>query len=152
MIAQRLQRLNITLPEAATPLYHYVPVVVHNDLAYISGQVPRINGEVSYPGQVGGAVTLEQAQQLAEVCVLKALSALQEAIGSLDKVTRVIKVTGYVQTSQTFSEPSLVLDSASKLLTDIFGEAGLHARTAVGVAQLPSDTPVEIDFIFAVEE
>ncbi|KFL42340.1 LysR family transcriptional regulator [Lysinibacillus sp. BF-4] len=151
MIEQRLQQLGITLPAPAKPLFHYVPVTVHNGVAYISGQVPRVDGEVPYTGQVGGAVSVEQAQELAEVCVLKALSALKAEIGSLDKVVKVLKVTGYVQTSPTFSAPSIVLDSASELLTRIFGEAGRHARTAVGVAQLPSDTPVEIDFIFAVE-
>lgn len=151
MIEQRLQQLGITLPAPTKPLFHYVPVTVHNGVAYISGQVPRVDGEVPYTGQVGGAVSVEQAQELAEVCVLKALSALKAEIGSLDKVVKVLKVTGYVQTSPTFSAPSIVLDSASELLTRIFGEAGRHARTAVGVAQLPSDTPVEIDFIFAVE-
>lgn len=151
MIEQRLQQLGITLPAPTKPLFHYVPVTIHNGVAYISGQVPRVDGEVPYTGQVGGAVSVEQAQELAEVCVLKALSALRAEIGSLDKVVKVLKVTGYVQTSPTFSAPSIVLDSASELLTRIFGEAGRHARTAVGVAQLPSDTPVEIDFIFAVE-
>lgn len=151
MISQRLTQLGITLPQPATPLYHYVPVVVHQGVAYVSGQVPRVDGEVPYTGQVGGAVSLEQAQELAEICVLKALSAVEAEIGSLNKITRVLKVTGFVQTAPTFSAPSLVLDSASELLTKIFGEAGRHARTAVGVAQLPSDTPVEIDFMFAVE-
>ncbi|CEA05197.1 Endoribonuclease L-PSP [Metalysinibacillus saudimassiliensis] len=151
MIEQRLQQLGITLPAPTKPLFHYVPVTIHNGVAYVSGQVPRVDGEVPYTGQVGGAVSVEQAQKLAEVCVLKALSALRAEIGSLDKVVKVLKVTGYVQTSPTFSAPSIVLDSASELLTRIFGEAGRHARTAVGVAQLPSDTPVEIDFIFAVE-
>lgn len=151
MIEQRLQQLGITLPAPTKPLFHYVPVTIHNGVAYVSGQVPRVDGEVPYTGQVGGAVSVEQAQKLAEVCVLKALSALRAEIGSLDKVVKVLKVTGYIQTSPTFSAPSIVLDSASELLTRIFGEAGRHARTAVGVAQLPSDTPVEIDFIFAVE-
>lgn len=151
-IEQRLKDLSLELPDATAPLYHYVPVTIHQGVAYISGQVPRINGEIPYPGKVGQGVTIEQAQELAEYCVLKGLSSLKQSIGSLDNVEQVLKVTGYIQTAPDFYDPSKVLDAASALLEKIFGEKGRHARTAVGVATLPSNTPVEIDFIIAVKE
>lgn len=151
-IEQRLKDLNLELPDTTAPLYHYVPVTMHQGVAYISGQVPRINGKIPYPGKVGQEVTIEQAQELAEYCVLKGLSCLKQMIGSLDQVEKILKVTGYVQTASNFYEPSKVLDAASALLEKIFGEKGRHARTAVGVATLPSNTPVEIDFIIAVKE
>ena len=152
VIEQRLKDLNLELPDGTAPLYHYVPVTMHQGVAYISGQVPRINGKIPYPGKVGQEVTIEQAQELAEYCVLKGLSCLKQMIGSLDQVEKILKVTGYVQTASNFYEPSKVLDAASALLEKIFGEKGRHARTAVGVATLPSNTPVEIDFIIAVKE
>lgn len=150
-IEQRLQELGLQLPEATPPLYHYVPLTIHQKVAYISGQVPRINGDIPYPGKVGEDVTIEQAAELAEFCVLKGLSCLKAQIGSLDQVEQILKVTGYVQVAPDFYEPSKVLDAASALLEKIFGEKGRHARTAVGVATLPSNTPVEIDFIIGIK-
>lgn len=151
VIECRLEELGLELPEAVVPLYSYVPVMIHNGVAYISGQVPRIDGEVPYTGKVGRDVTVDQARELAEICVLKGLSCLKAAIGSLDNVEQVLKVTGYVQTAPGFYEPSKVLDAASELLEKIFDEKGLHARSAVGVAELPSNTPIEIEFIIAVK-
>lgn len=120
-------------------------------MAYVSGQVPRVNGEVPYPGKVGREVTIEQARELAEICVLRGLSSLKAAIGTLDNLEQVLKVTGYIQTAPGFYEPSKVLDAASELLETIFGNKGRHARTAVGAAELPSNTPIEIDFVIAVK-
>jgi enamine deaminase RidA (YjgF/YER057c/UK114 family) len=151
-IEQRIQELGLQLPEATPPLYHYVPVAVHQGVAYISGQVPRIDDVIPYPGKVGLEVTVEQAQQLAEYCVLKGLSCLKAEIGSLDNVEKILKVTGFIQVAPDFYEPSKVLDAASELLEKIFGKKGRHARSAIGVATLPSNTPVEIDFIIAVKE
>lgn len=151
VVERRLEELGLKLPEAVAPLYSYVPVLVHQGVAYVSGQVPRINGEVPYTGKVGKDVTLEQARELAEVCVLKGLSSLKASIGNLDNVEQVLKVTGYVQTAPGFYEPSKVLDAASELLEKIFGEKGRHTRTAMGASELPSNTPVEIDFIIAVK-
>lgn len=152
IISQRLQELGLQLPEAAAPLYHYVPVVIHQGVAYISGQVPRVDGVIPYTGKVGKDVSVDEARQCAEICVLKALSSLQAEIGSLDHVERVLKVTGYVQSAPGFSDQPKVIDAASELLQRIFGEQGRHARTAVGTAELPSNTPVEIDFIIAVKQ
>ncbi|WP_235046368.1 RidA family protein [Bhargavaea cecembensis] len=150
-IEYRLKELGLELPEAVVPLYSYVPVTIHHGTAYMSGQVPRIDGSVPYPGKVGQDVTVEQARELAEYCVLKGLSVLKAEIGSLDRVERVLKVTGFVQTASGFYEPSKVLDAASELLVKIFGEKGRHARSAIGAAELPDNTPVEIEFIFAVD-
>lgn len=152
MIKQRLQELGLQLPEATPPLYQYVPVVIHRGVAYISGQVPRIDGKVRYTGKVGSEVTIEEARQCAEICVLKGLSCLEAAIGSLDNVEQILKVTGYVQSASGFSQQPKVIDSASELLERIFGEKGRHSRSAIGVSELPSNTPVEIDFIIAVKE
>lgn len=151
LIECRLKELGLELPEASAPLFHYVPVTVHQGVAYVSGQVPRINGVIPYPGKVGKDVTVDQARELAEYCVLKGLSCLKATIGSLDKVEKILKVTGYVQAAPGFHEPSKVLDAASELLTEIFGEKGRHARSAIGAAELPSNTPIEIDFIIAVK-
>lgn len=122
VIEQRIKDLGLELPVAAPPLYQYVPVTIHQGVAYISGQVPRINGVIPYPGKVGQDVTIEQAQELAEYCVLKGLSCLKAEIGSLDYVEKILKVTGYVQAAADFYEPSSVLDAASALLEKIFGE------------------------------
>ncbi|SEJ45733.1 Enamine deaminase RidA, house cleaning of reactive enamine intermediates, YjgF/YER057c/UK114 family [Bhargavaea ginsengi] len=149
-IENRLKELGLELPESVAPLYSYVPVTVHQGTAYVSGQVPRIDGRVPYSGKVGKDVTVEQARELAEYCVLKGLSVLKAEVGSLDRVEQVLKVTGFVQTAPGFYEPSKVLDAASELLVKIFGEKGRHARSAIGAAELPDNTPVEIEFIFAV--
>ncbi|WP_078410682.1 RidA family protein [Priestia abyssalis] len=151
-IEQRLQELDLQLPEATAPLYHYVPVVIHNGVAYISGQVPRVEGHVPYTGKVGAEVSIEQARELAEMCVLKGLSSLKTTIGSLDRIEQVLKVTGYVQSAPGFSGQPNVLDAASELLERILGKKGIHARAAVGVAELPSNTPVEIEFVIAIND
>ncbi len=150
MIANRLQELGLELPEPAQPLYHYVPVVIHRDIAYISGQVPRVGEFIPFMGKVGDRVSLEEARKCAEICVLKALSCLQAEIGSLDLVERVLQVTGYVQSAPGFSQQPKVIDAASELLQRIFGEKGRHSRVAVGVAELPSNVPVEISFTIAL--
>ncbi|EST53415.1 LysR family transcriptional regulator [Brevibacillus panacihumi W25] len=151
MIKERLLELGLELPQAVPSLYQYVPVVVHQGIAYISGQVPRVDGNIPYVGKVGQDVTIEQAQELARICVLRGLSCLEAEIGSLDRVERVLKITGYVQSGAGFSQQPQVMDAASELLMQIFGEKGRHARTAVGVAELPVNTPVEIDFMIAVK-
>lgn len=151
-IEQRLEELGLQLPAAAGGATPFVPVAIHQGIAFVSGQVPRIDGKVPYPGKVGTDVTMEQAQELAEYCVLKGLSCIQEAVGSLDNVEQVLKVTGYVQAAPGYSEYSKALNTASDLLVSIFGDKGRHARAAIGVAELPSNTPIEIDFVIAVKQ
>lgn len=152
-IERRLEELDLKLPEVPTGGENdFVPVVVHQGIAYISGQVPRIDGKVPYPGKVGKEVTAEQAGELGEYCVLRGLSSLKDVIGSLDNVEQILKVTGYVQAAPGNHEYSKTLNPASTLLVNLFGEKGHHARAAIGVAELPSNTPIEIDFIIAVKQ
>jgi enamine deaminase RidA (YjgF/YER057c/UK114 family) len=151
-IDQRLEKLGLELPEPVAPLYSYIPLTIHNGVAYVSGQVPRINGEIPYPGKVGKEVTVEQARELAQYCVLKALSSIKAEIGNLDKIDQILKLSGYIQAAPGFTDMGKVMDAASELLVDIFGEKGKHARVAIGAAELPSNTPVELDLIIAVNE
>ena len=150
MIEQRLASLGLTLPEAATPAYHYVPVTLHGGVAYVSGQLPRVEGELSALGKVGAEVSPEQAQEAARICVLQGLACLKQALGGLDAIERVLKLTGFVASAPGFNQQPVVIDAASRLLTDLFGENGRHARSAVGVAELPRNAPVEIEMIVAV--
>lgn len=151
-IEKRLEELGIELPEPVAPLYSYVPLTIHQGVAYVSGQVPRINGEVPYPGKVGTEVTVEQARELAEYCVLKALSSVKQEIGTLDNVEQILKLSGYIQAAPGFNEMGKIMDAASELLVHIFGEKGHHARVAIGAAELPSNTPIELDLIIAVKQ
>lgn len=147
----RLKELGLTLPEAASPSFNYTPVVVWRDVAYLSGQLPKVGGEVLWKGKVPTDVPMELAQESARVCVLQALACLKHHLGSLDRIERVLRMTGYVASSPDFAEQPRVIDGASDLLTAIFGENGRHARSAVGVAELPRRSPVEIELIVALK-
>jgi enamine deaminase RidA (YjgF/YER057c/UK114 family) len=152
MIDQRLQELGITLPPFVPPLYSYIAVKVHRGVARVSGQVPRVEGAMQHPGKVGAEVSIEQAREAAEICTLRALSALRHSLGSLDRVEQVLSLNGFVSSTPDFIMQPKVIDAASELLERVFGEAGKHTRTAVGVASLPNDAPVMIDFTFAVTD
>ena len=149
-IESRLVALGFTLPESSAPAFKYVPVVIHRDVAYVSGQLPRVEGGVVTTGKVGREVSVEHAQNAARICILHGLACLKQALGSLDEVKRILKVTGFVASAQGFVEQPAVVDAASHLLVDLFGEAGQHARSAVGVAELPRNSPVEIEMIAAI--
>lgn len=152
MIRKRLDELGLVLPAPATPRFAYLPVVVDHGTAYVSGQLPWVSeGVLAAVGKVGETIDVETAQQAARLCVLQGLAALEAAVGNLGRVRRVLKVTGFVASAPTFSGQPAVIDAASTLLIDLFGDAGRHARSAIGVAVLPRDVPVEIEFIFAVE-
>jgi len=149
----RLAELGITLPALAAPAFDYVPAVVHGGLVWISGQLPRAaDGSLPHLGRLGEDVDVETARKAAELCALQALAALRAAAGSLDRVERAVKVTGFVASAPGFVEQPKVIDAASNLLGKVFGEAGRHARSAVGVAMLPRGVPVEIEFVFALKE
>ena len=150
MIEQKLAELGLELPEVAKPSFLYVPVVVHEHVAYVSGQLPKVNGDVQTTGKVGAEVGMDDAREAARICVLQALAALREALGSLDRVERILRMNGYVASATGFSQQPTVIDAASELLVRVFGEAGQHARAAVGVAELPRNSPVEIEFTVAV--
>lgn len=152
MIDEKLKALGIELPDAASPSFNYVPVTLHNGVAYVSGQMPKIDGEVRVFGKAGAEVDLETARDQARVCILQGLACLRDAIGSLDKVERILKINGYVASAPGFNAQPKVLDAASDLLAEIFGEIGRHARAAVGVAELPRNAVVEIEMTVAYRD
>ena len=149
MIEEKLAELGIVLPAAATPAFQYVPVTIHERLAFVSGQLPR-QGESLVTGKVGVDVDLEQAREAARLCILQGLACLNQALGSLDRVEKILKVTGFVASAPGFNQQPKVIDAASELLVQLFGEAGKHARSAIGVAELPRNAAVEIELIVAL--
>jgi len=149
-VEEKLEKLGLSLPPAAEPSFQYVPVTVHAGVAYVSGQLPRENGEVRITGKVGEGVNIEAARRAARICILQGLSCLKAAIGSFDNVERILKVTGFVASAPGFIQQPRVLDAASNLLVELFGEHGRHARSAIGVFELPRNAPVEIEMIIAV--
>ena len=151
-IEDHIAALGLILPEAAEPSFNYVPVTVHAGVAYVSGQLPKVDGAVRVFGKVGDAVDVETARGEAEICILQGLSCLRAELGSLDRVERVLKVNGYIASASGFNGQPQVLDAASDLLRRVFGERGVHARAAVGVAELPRDAAVEIEMIVAVRD
>jgi enamine deaminase RidA (YjgF/YER057c/UK114 family) len=130
---------------------NYTPVVIHGGQVYVSGQVPRVDGEIVVAGRVGADVTLERAQLAAKVCVMRALALLRQSPGSLDAVSRVLRMTVFVQAADGYTQLSEVADGASDVLFRVLGDAGVHTRTSVGVAQLPKNAAVELDLIAAVD-
>ncbi len=148
-IEKKLPELGITLPAPGTPGGNYVPFVIVGDLAFMSGQVARSEGKMAYAGKVGGALTVEQGQAAARLCALNLLAQLKVACGgNLDRVTRCVRLTGYVNCGPDFNQQPKVINGASDLMVAVFGDRGQHARTAVGVASLPGDSAVEVEGIF----
>jgi enamine deaminase RidA (YjgF/YER057c/UK114 family) len=146
-IDARLGELGITIPQVAKPVASYVPAMTTGNLLYTAGQLPFVDGALVKTGKVGAEVTAPEAAELARICVLNALAAAQSVLGNLDCITRVVKVNGFVASSPDFIGQPQVLNGASELLAEIFGDKGLHARAAVGVAVLPLDAPVEVELI-----
>lgn len=147
-VESRLAELGLSLPPVAKPVAAYVPAIVTGNLVYVSGQVPFVDGQLATTGKVGATVDADDARAMARTCVLNGLAAAHGVIGSLDRITRVVKVVGFVASHPDFTGQPAVINGASELLGEIFGEAGAHARSAVGVAVLPLDSPVEIEFVF----
>ena len=148
LIDDRLAELGISIPaQAATPAGTYVPAVVSGSYVYTAGQLPFIDGDLPATGKVGAEVTADDAYEYARVAAINALAAVAAVIGSLDRVTRVVKVVGFVSSDPAFFGQPGVLNGASELLGAIFGDAGVHARSAVGVAVLPLNSPVEVELI-----
>jgi enamine deaminase RidA (YjgF/YER057c/UK114 family) len=145
----RLGELGLELPKVAAPLAAYVPAVQSGNHVYVSGQLPIVDGELLATGKVGADVTPERATELARQCGLNALAAVDAAVG-LDRVTRVVKVVGFVASAEGFTGQPGVVNGVSELYGAVFGEAGRHARSAVGVAELPLGAPVEVEVIFEV--
>ena len=148
-VTSRLADLGVTLPAVATPLAAYVPAVRTGNLVYTSGQLPLAGGEIAHTGKVGADVTPEQAKAAARVCALNGLAAVHALVG-IDAVVRVVKVVGFVNSAPGFTGQPGVVNGASELFGEVFGDAGSHARSAVGVAELPLDAPVEVELIVEV--
>jgi enamine deaminase RidA (YjgF/YER057c/UK114 family) len=144
---QRVISLGLTLPSPPQPVATYVPSVRVGDLLFISGVVPSRDGRIAFQGKVGGHLSKEEGYEAAKVSLLNALANIRQAAGSLDRVQRIVKMTGYVASHEGFREQPSVINGASDLLVEIFGEAGRHARAAVGVAELPMGVPVELELI-----
>jgi len=142
---QRISELGIVLPQVATPAGAYVPAVVSGNLVFTAGQIPLVDGKLAATGKVGKDLTAEQAKEIARICALNAVAAVKSVIGDLDRVKKVVKVVGFVSSDPSFSQQPAVVNGASELLEQIFGEKGIHARSAVGVAVLPLDAPVEVE-------
>ena len=147
MIEEKLNSLGISLPIPPEPAGSYMPVVVSSSLAFVAGQIPMEGKHVKFRGKVN---SIEIGQEAARLCTINALAQLKSSLGSLNRIKRVIKVTGFVNCDPSFTEHAKVLDGASDLLVSIFGEKGKHARAAVGVSSLPLDSAVEIEFVVEV--
>ncbi|MFI0772443.1 RidA family protein [Streptomyces sp. NPDC021218] len=145
VVVKRLAELGLILPPVAKPVAAYLPAVQSGSYVYTSGQLPLVGGKLPVSGKVGAEVTVEQAKDLARVCALNALVAIEEVCGDLDQVHRVVKVVGFVASAPDFTGQPAVINGASELLGEVFGDMGLHARSAVGVAALPLGAPVEVE-------
>jgi len=146
-VADRLAQLGLELPVVAAPAGAYVPAVVAGDLVFTAGQLPFVDGVLARTGVLGRDVPVEEAADLAAVCALNALAAVGSVLDGLDRITQVVKVTGFVASAPGFTEQPAVLNGASNLLVDLFGDDGRHARSAVGVAALPLGSPVEVELV-----
>jgi enamine deaminase RidA (YjgF/YER057c/UK114 family) len=150
-LAQRLLDLGLALPDTAAPGARYAAVVVHGDTAYVSGQLPREGDVVVAKGKLGRDIAIPAAQQGARIALLRGLAALRDELGGLGRVRQILKLTVYVNSTEDFTEHSAAADGASTLIYELFGpELGRHARTSVGVAQLPRDGCVELDLVVAL--
>ena len=151
-INKRLEELNIKIDDPSSPAGSYVPYVISNNLVFISGQLPFINGELTIRGKIGDNVSVEEGIEMAEACAKALLSQLKSACtGNLNKVKRVVKLGGFVAATPDFTDQPKIINGASDLFVKIFGEKGKHSRFAVGTASLPLNVPVEIEGVFEIE-
>tara|TARA_B100000989_G_scaffold32483_1_gene20730 strand:- start:1197 stop:1661 length:465 start_codon:yes stop_codon:yes gene_type:complete len=149
-IAQRLSQLGIKLPNTAVPAGSYVPYVLEKNLLWISGQVPFWNGKVKYRGKVGSEVSLDDAIMAARLCGLNILAQIKTALGDLNRVEQMIKLSGFVNSSSDFTDHPIVINGASDLMVDVFGELGRHTRVAIGASSLPLNSTTEVDALLRV--
>jgi len=146
----KIRELGITLPEVAKPAGAYVPAVQSGNLVFTAGQIPLVEGKLFATGKVGKEISVEQAKDIARICALNAVAAIKGVVGDLDRVKKVVKVVGFVASTPDFTQQPQVINGASELLEQIFGENGIHSRSAVGVAVLPLDAPVEVELIVEI--
>lgn len=149
--SERLAELGISLPTVAAPVAAYVPAIQTGNQVWTSGQLPFVDGQLPATGKVGAEVSAEDAEKLARAAALNALAAIDALVG-IDKVTRVLKIVGFVASADDFSGQPAVINGASNLMGEVFGEAGAHARSAVGVAELPLNSPVEVEVVVEIAQ
>ena len=150
MVEEKLKELGLNLPEPATPVASYIPCIKTGSLIFVSGQLPFKEGKLLYKGKVGKDITVEEGKLAAELCVLNALAVVKKEIGTLDKIKKIIRVSGFVNCTEDFESQPQVINGASDLLVNLFGDKGKHTRIAIGVNSLPLGSSVEIDFIFEI--
>jgi enamine deaminase RidA (YjgF/YER057c/UK114 family) len=146
-VEQRLSELGLTLPQVATPAGAYLPAMISGNLVFTAGQIPLVEGKLMATGKLGAEITVEYGAEVAQRCALNALAAVKSVIGDLDRVKQIVKIVGFVSSVPEFTSQPAVINGASEFLQQVFGDAGQHARSAVGVSVLPLDAPVEIELI-----
>ena len=151
-VEQTLEKMGLRLPDPPAPVANYVPAVRVGSLLFLSGHVPRLHGEIKWSGKVGQDLTVEQGYEAAKLVTLNCLATIKRAVGELDMVERIVKVVGFVNTNPDFLETPKVLNGASYLLVQLYGENGRHARSAIGAASLPGNIAVEIEMIVQLKE
>ena len=150
-VEARLAELGLELPEVATPAGSYVPAVISGNLVFTAGQIPLVDGKLMAEGRLGAEISPEQGKEIAQRCALNGIAAVKSVLGDLGRVKRVVKVVGFVASTPEFTAQPGVVNGASELLQAAFGDAGIHARSAVGVAVLPLNSPVEVELIVEFE-
>jgi enamine deaminase RidA (YjgF/YER057c/UK114 family) len=150
VIEEKLKSLNITLPVPPKPAGSYIPVVITGNLVFVSGQIPMQDGKVVFTGKVPSEKSIEDAQKAAKICAINILAQLKANLGSLDRIAKIVRVSGFVNSTPDFAEQPKVINAASDLFFDIFGEKGKHSRIAVGVSSLPLNSTVEIDAVVEI--
>jgi len=151
-VETRLKEMGLTVPAPARPVAAYVPTARTGNLVFTAGQLPVVDGQLKYKGKLGAEITIEQGYEAAKVCALNCVGVLKAELGDLDRVVRIVKVVGFVASAEGFTDQPKVINGASELLVAAFGEAGKHARSAVGVAELPLGCPTEVEMIVEVSE
>ena len=150
-VEEKLQSMGITIPETPKPVAAYVPALRVNNLVFSSGQIPVVKGELKFKGKLGAEISKEQGYEAAKICALNGLSSIKSLIGNLDLIEQVVKVVGFVASANGFTEQPAVINGASEFLLAVFGERGKHARSAVGVAELPLGVPVEVEMVVQIK-
>ncbi|TBL77357.1 RidA family protein [Paenibacillus thalictri] len=151
-IEARLKEMNIELPPVGVPRFAYIPCNRTGNLLYLSGQDCRINGELMYEGKVGSDLTIEQGQEAARQVIINSLAVMKDYLGDLDRVVKIVKMLAFVNSAPGFGDQPYVINGASNLLIEVFGENGRHARSAIGTSDLPFHTPVEIELIVEIQD
>ncbi|MBB6674911.1 RidA family protein [Cohnella nanjingensis] len=151
-IEQRLEALGIVLPPSPEPRFTYIPCSRTGNLIYLSGQDCRVDGELLYAGKLGREVTIEQGQEAARQTIINCLAVMKGYLGDLDRVVKIVKLLGFVNSAPEFADQPYVMNGASDLLVQVFGDAGKHARSAIGTSELPFHTPVEIELIAEIRD